>query len=167
MIPLGLVSAAAGETALPTFISLFGKITTLHIPTSIVNISSSDTNAVPNFSIQQGLKYQDTQFEQTVTLEATLLDGGGNPVVGQSIYFMLFPIYSGSPIQIGTSSLGAGTAETMITDSNGKISKEFTSEDWDDNEYSECTILAAFDGNIEGTLANSSSPNGRVILSAA
>jgi hypothetical protein len=165
MIPLGILSAAGGSTALPTFISLFGKITTVNIPTNTASATSSDTNAVPNFSIEQELYYDSPNFDQTVTLEATLLDGGGNPVVGQSVYFVLFPIYSGSLILIGTSSLGAGTTETMITDSNGKISKEFSSEEWADNQYSDYTILAAFDGNIEGTLANSSSPNGQVILS--
>lgn len=165
MIPLGIVSAAgAGATALPTSISLFALLVTEYIPTNITNSSSYDTNYSPNFELIGELSYDDPDVNQTVTLEATLLDGGSNPIQYQSVYFMLFPIYGGSPIQIGTSSLYAGTSETMVTDSNGKISKTFTSEDWYDNDYSQYNILAAFDGNLEGTLAPTSSPYGRVVF---
>jgi hypothetical protein len=168
MIPLGIVSAAgAGATALPTFISLFALVVTEDTANNVTSSSSYDTNFVPNFSFDVDLSYDDPDVNQTVTLEATLLDNGGNPISYQSVYFMLFPIFGGSSIQIGTSSLDSGSSSTMITDSNGKISKTFQSEEWYDNDYSNYTILAAFDGNIEGTLANSSSSTGQVRLIAS
>jgi hypothetical protein len=166
----GIVASSFEILALPTFISLYGKIETIYLPPpGIVNTSSADTNASPNFLISVNYEFEDPDYDQSVTLEATLIDGGGNPIQGQSVYFMLFPLYGGSPIQIGQSSLSedAPSSSTMITDSDGKISKTFTSQEWFDNDYSGYNILAAFDGNLEGTLASSSSPYGRASFEAA
>jgi hypothetical protein len=166
MIPLGIVSAAgAGVTALPTSTDLFMLATTEDTNTNLTSYVGTITSSEPNFNFQVELSYDDPDINQTITLEATLLDGESIPIQYQSVYFLLTPVFSGSPIQIGTSSLDGASSQTMYTDSSGKISKVFQSEQWFDNNYSSYTVIAAFDGNTEGTLAPSSSQSGRIRLS--
>jgi hypothetical protein len=161
-----VVSSVSSE---PTSISLFGKIYTEDTNTSTSYITSADTNASPDFSIYTD--YYDPEWDpgyiQNVTLEATLLDSIGNPVSGQSVYFYLTPLYGGSPIQFGTSSLDAGTSQTMVTDSNGKIQDVYSAIAWVNEDYGSYTIRAVFDGNPEGTLMNSNSPTGRIYFASS
>jgi len=175
LIPLGIVSAAGSDSATPTFLSLFAKVTTTYIPDNTSYVTSYDTSVTPNFILSESL-YTGPNYSQTVTLEATLLaspsNGSSFLVEGQDVYFDLTPLYGGPPLQIGTSSLsGAASSSTMTTDSNGKISITLTSGQWTYNYFgqdlSEYSIKAVFDGDIEGTLGPSFSPNGQVIVGAA
>jgi hypothetical protein len=139
-------------------------VTTVNTSASVTNIISADTIASPNFSINAN--YYDPElypsYIQTVTIEATLLDSIGNPVVGQSVYFYLQPISAGSPIQFGTSSLESVNSSTMITDEYGKIQDVFSAVAWVMEGYDSYTIRAVFDGNLEGTLSASNSSTGRI-----
>ena len=157
MIPLGIVSAAgAGVTAVPTKIFLFAEITSAATQNGVTGAPITFFTSVP--------PGQTTSAETTspyellsVTLKATLTSGldedyFSNPVVGQSVYFNI-----GGTI-LGQSSLSedAPSSSTMITDSNGQISKTFTGEEWT-TFYNGYNIQAIFDGNIEGTILASES----------
>ena len=91
----------------------------------------------------------------SVQLTATLTSGINenyylNPVVGQAIYFNI-----GGSI-VGTGSLDSASSSTMITDSEGQISRTFNGEEWM-NFFNGDFIIAYFDGNFEGTLSPSQS----------
>jgi hypothetical protein len=167
----GITASSFSIQSEPTYISLFGKIYTENTATNTASITSADTIASPNFSITTD--YYDPEWEpdyiQNVTLEATLLDSLGNPVSGQSVYFYLTPLYGGSPIQIGQSSLSedAPSSSTMITDSNGKIQKVYSAIAWVNEDYGSYTITAVFDGSIDGSLQESTSPSGRIYFSSS
>lgn len=156
MIPLGIVSAAgAGVTALPTKIFLTAQVTNEY--------ESSGIYGTPiNFSVEPGTStfawttnspYTIHQVILTATLTYGLdEDYYSNPVVGQSVYFNI-----GGTI-LGQSSLSedAPSSSTMITDSNGQISKTFTGGEWT-TSFNGDLIRAIFDGNIEGTILASES----------
>jgi hypothetical protein len=165
----GITASSFSIQSEPTYISLFGKIYTENTATNTASIISADTIASPNFTLNTD--YYDPELEpdyiQNVTLEATLIDSIGNPVVGQSVYFYLEPISAGSPIQFGTSSLDAVTSQTMVTDSNGKIQDVFSAVAWVMEGYDGYTIRAVFDGNLEGTLSASNSSTGIIGFSSS
>lgn len=157
MIPLGIVSAAGeGVTATPTKIVLSSQVT---IHEYVPGLDDYGTPVVSNYSAFPGdsndISINSPYELLSVTLTATLTSGldedyYSNPVVGQSVYFDI-----GGTI-FGSSSLGSGSSDTMITDSNGQISKTFNPPQWipylnGDN------IVAIFDGNIEGTILASES----------
>jgi hypothetical protein len=161
LIPLGIVSAAgAGVTAVPTKIVLSSQVTSYEYYPSL---DAYGTPVVSNYSAFPGDNNNisiNSPYELfSVTLTATLTSGldedyYSNPVVGQSVYFNI-----GGTI-FGQSSLSEDppSSSTMITDSNGQISKTFNPPQWipylnGDN------IVAIFDGNIEGTLSASQSGN--------
>jgi hypothetical protein len=128
-----------------------------------------DTNASPNFNlIIQDPPFDNPEIDQNITLEATLLDNLGNPVVGQNVYFYLDPVpgISNNPQTIGTPdppwSNPNSDGTTMITDSNGKVSRLFSSWEWGYLSYSEYNIRAIFYNENQGFYQESQSPFGRV-----
>jgi hypothetical protein len=161
LIPLGIVSAAgAGVTAVPTKIFLLAEITSAVTQNGVTGAPvTAFASATPEQTTNSGTS---NPYELlAVTLTATLTSGldedyFSNPVVGQSVYFKI-----GVDDQIGTSSLGSGSSETMTTGTNGQISKTFTGEEWI-TFYNGDNIQAIFDGNIEGTL--SASESGTMII---
>jgi hypothetical protein len=167
----GIVASSFSSLSEPTSISFFAKIYTEDTSTSTSYIISGNTLDTPNFSITTD--YYSPEFDpdyiQNVTLEATLLDSLGNPISGQSVYFYLTPLYGGSPIQIGDSSLseGSSSSSTMITALNGKIQKVYSSPAWVNEDYVSYTITAVFDGSIDGSLQASTSPSGRIYFSSS
>jgi hypothetical protein len=165
----GITASSRVSLAEPTSISLYGMVTTVNTSASVTSIISADTIASPNFTLNTD--YYDPEYYpsyiQNVTLEATLLDSIGDPVVGQSVYFYLEPISAGSPIQFGTSSLESVNSSTMITDEYGKIQDVFSAVGWVMEGYGEYTIRSVFDGDLEGTLTSSNSSTGRIILSGS
>ena len=156
MIPLGIVSAAgAGVTGLPTKIFLLAQITQEYESSGIYGTPA--TISVTPDSVPTTWTTNSPYTIHEVVLTAILTYGldedyFSNPVVGQSVYFNI-----GGTI-LGQSSLSedAPSSSTMITDSNGQISKTFTGGEWT-TSFNGDLIRAIFDGNIEGTILASES----------